>query len=474
MARVLLMDDDAELSQFLQEELEAQGHRVQCLERAERGPEVLAETPFDVVLLDNKMPGMSGIEFLEALRDRGLDVPVILMTGYSAPDTVIKAMNLGAVECVIKPDDFQTLVRELEPLIRKAPASIRPVKSVQGAAEAPPHPPDPVLIGKSKVMVEVYKLIGLFAASDNAVLILGETGTGKELVARGTHSNSPRKHRPFVALNCAAIPENLLESELFGHEKGAFTGAERRHIGKFEQANGGTLFLDEVGDMPLALQAKLLRVLEDQVIERVGGDNEPIKVNVRLLSATRRDLKAAIQAGKFREDLYYRLNVLKIELPPLRLRLEDLPDLAAYYLTRAAEDTGRPRPTELAPSALDKLRRYRWPGNVRELRNVIYRAFSVCRGSQVLPADLDFAAEGSAGQAAANGADEAAAALQKAICWAWDAGQPELWPRLRDLLERELLKTALDRLERNQTQVAERLDMARNTVSKRMQKYGLE
>jgi DNA-binding NtrC family response regulator len=465
VARILLIDDDAELRDFVREELEAQGHRVQCLERAERGPGVLAEAPFDVVLLDNKMPGMSGIDFLAALRGRGLDVPVILMTGYTVADTVIQAMKLGVIGCVIKSNDFQTLVRELEPLLRKAVTPPVP----PAPAEAPSHPADLVLIGKSKVMVEVYKLIGLFTDSDNAVLILGETGTGKELVAREIYSHSPRKHRPFVALNCAAIPDNLLESELFGHEKGAFTGADRRHVGKFEQANGGTLFLDEIGDMPLALQAKLLRVLEDQVFERVHG-NEPIKVNVRLLSATHRDLKAAIQAGKFREDLYYRLNVLKIELPPLRHRLEDLPELAAFYLARAAEGTGRPRPG-LADGTLEKLRGYRWPGNVRELRSVIYRAFRVCSGPEMLPADLGFDTA-----ATGDGADEAvaAAALQKAIDWAWDSGKPDLWPLLHDRLERELLKTALTRLDGNQTEVGKRLAMARGTVIKRMQQYGLK
>jgi DNA-binding NtrC family response regulator len=474
MARILLIDDDTDLSRFVQEELEAQGHRVQCLERAECGPRVLAEAPFDVVLLDNKMPGMSGIDFLAALRGRGLNVPVILMTGYSTSDTAIQAMNLGAFDYVAKPDDLQALTRELEPLIREALAITQPVKGVQVASGAPPHPADPVLIGKSKAMVKVYKLIGQFAGSEDAVLILGETGTGKELVARLIHSNSPRKHRPFVALNCTALNENLLESELFGHEKGAFTTAVKLRKGKIEHAHGGTLFLDEIGDMPLTLQAKLLRVLEYQEIERVGS-NDPIKVNVRLLSATHRNLKAAIQEGKFREDLFHRLNRVIIRLPPLRERVEDLPELATYYLARAAESTGRPLPT-LPDSTLEKLCGHSWRGNVRELQNVIYRAFGACRGSQVLPADLDFLGEEGAGRPVApgDGADGVVAALQKAICWAWDTEQPKLWPLLRDLLERELLKTALARLGGNQTQVAERLDMARGTVLKRIQEYGLK
>jgi DNA-binding NtrC family response regulator len=474
VARILLIDDDAELSYFVGMELEAQGHQVRCLERAECGPGALTETAFDVVLLDNKMPGMSGIDFLRALEERGLNVPVILMTGYSTSDTAVQAMNLGAFDYLIKPDDFQALVRELEPLIRATLTITQPVEPVQVASEASSHPDaGPVLVGKSKTMVEVYKLIGRFARSDDAVLILGETGTGKELVARAIHSNSPRKQRPFVALNCTALNENLLESELFGHEPGAFTGADKLRKGKFEYANGGTLFLDEIGDMPLALQAKLLRVLEYQEIERVGS-NEPIKVNVRLLSATHRDLEAAIQEGRFRRDLFHRLNRVTVRLPALSERLEDLPELVAYYLARAAQGTGRPRPA-VPDCTLEKLRAHRWPGNIRELQNVVYRAFGVCRGPQVLPGDLDFPADPSTASPTGSGdMHEAVAALRKAIAWAWEAELPKLWPLLRDLLERELLTYALTRLGGNQTHVAERLDMARGTVIKRMQEYGLK
>jgi DNA-binding NtrC family response regulator len=473
VASILLIDDDTDLSHYLRGELEARGHAVDCLDRAEHGPERLARTPFDLVLLDNKMPGMSGIDFLEALRGRGIEVPVILMTGYSTSDTAIRAMNLGAFDYVIKPDDFQSLFRELTPLIRGALEITRPVKAVRVAPAAQPRPPEgPTLVtGKSKAMVNVCKEIGLFARSEDAVLILGETGTGKELVARAIHTTSPRKDRPFVALNCTALNESLLESELFGHEAGAFTGADKLRKGKIEYASGGTLFLDEIGDMPLHLQAKLLRVLEYQEVERVGS-NEPIRVNVRVLSATHRDLEAAIQEGKFRRDLFHRLNRVTLRLPPLRERREDLGELVDYFLTRAAEATSRARPA-VAEATLDRLRAYHWPGNVRELQNVIFRAFGVCRGPQLLPAHLDFPAEPSE-KAAPAAEGEAIAGLHKAIAWAWDADRPNLWPLLRDLLERELLKVALERLGGNQTQVAERLDMARNTVIKRMQEYDLK
>ena len=471
MVRILLIDDDTDLTDFLRDELAALGHAVTCLERAKDGPELLTRTPFDLVLLDNRMPGMSGIEFLEALREQGTEVPVILMTSFSGSDTAIQAIMLRAFDYVVKPDDFQALLAELLPLIAKAVEITKPAKEVRVSAAAPPNPSaGPALVGgKSRAMVEVCKLIGRFARSDDAVLVLGETGTGKELVARAIHTNSPRKAKPFVALNCTAINENLLESELFGHEPGAFTSAAKLRKGKFEYADGGSLFLDEIGDMPLNLQAKLLRVLEYQEVERVGS-NEPIKVNVRLISATHRDLEAAIQAGQFRRDLFFRLNRVTIRLPPLRDRLEDLPELVAYFLGRAAEGSGQ-SPPAVAEGTLARLTAYPWPGNVRELQNVAFRAFGVCRGPQLLPEHLEFPAD----EARPAGSEEAALAdMHRAIEWAWDAHPSDLWSVLHDLLEREVLRVALARLGGNQTQVAERLGMARGTVIKRAEKYGLK
>src|SRR5437899_1117487 len=333
MARILLIDDDSDLSRFLQLDLKQRGHHVQCLERAERGPEILGQEEFDLVLLDNKMPGMSGIEFLAALQQRGLVVPVILMTGHATTNTAIQAMNLGAFDYVVKPLELGQLVDELEPLIAKALEIARPLKErVRLPGEtAPGDTSAAVLLGNSKPMQEVYKAIGRVAQSAAPVLIHGETGTGKELVAKAIHANSARGHKPFVALNCTALNENLLDDELFGHEPGAFTGADKLRKGRFEYANGGTLFLDEVGDMPPPLQAKLLRVLENQEVLRIGS-NEPIKVNVRLLSATHQDLEAAVAAKSFRQDLYFRLKVVTVKLPPLRQRREDIPLLAAHFV----------------------------------------------------------------------------------------------------------------------------------------------
>jgi two-component system NtrC family response regulator/two-component system nitrogen regulation response regulator GlnG len=319
-------------------------------------------------------------------------------------------------------------------------------------------------------MVEVFRQIGQFADSTDPVLIRGETGTGKELVAQAFHTNSRRKDKRFVDLNCTAINENLLESELFGHEPGAFTGADKLRKGKIEYAHGGTLFLDEIGDMPLHLQAKLLRVIEYQEVTRVGS-NEPIKVNVRLLSATHRDLEAAVAEGTFRRDLFFRLNRVTLRLPPLRERPDDLPELVGFFLTRAAEQANRRRPA-VSAAAMNRLRAHHWPGNIRELQNVVFRAFGVCRGAQILPEHLDFAAGPTDRKA---GGDDAAvrAGLRAAVDWAWDAGGP-IWERLHDLLEQEVLRAALTRLGGNQTEVADRLGLARGTVIKRIQKYGLK
>jgi DNA-binding NtrC family response regulator len=478
VAKILLIDDDFHLSEFLCADLARHGHEVHSLERAEPAPEVLAAArpPFRLVLLDNNLPGMSGIEFLEALQGRGVRVPVILMTGYDTSDAAIRATKLGAHDYVIKPDDFPSLSVKLEPIIREALAITEPLRQVPLPPEVPSRPTvGPSLVGKSEPMAAVYKLIGQFAPTDHAVLIQGETGTGKELVARALHTHSHRKDRVFLAINCAAIPETLLESELFGHEKGAFSSGDKLRKGKLEHADGGTIFLDEIGDMPLPLQAKLLRVLGSQEFERVGG-NETIRVNVRFVSATHRDLGEAIREGTFRPDLLHRLNLVTIRLPALRERLDDLPRLAAYFLARAAEEVGR-TPPALADSTLQVLRSHRWPGNVRELENVIKRAFGVCRGAQILPAHLpDFLSEAATALSSPlkGGSNEGVAGLRQAIRWAWESGQPELWPLLRDLLEKELLQFALTELEGNQSEVAQRLHVARGTVIARLKRYGLK
>jgi DNA-binding NtrC family response regulator len=475
VARILLIDDDVDLVEDLQQALGKAGHHVTCLERAETGPDLAARQEIDLVLLDNKMPGMSGIDFLGALRERGIGVPVILMTGCAGGDTALQAVLLGAFDYLEKPDDYGRLFAELTPLIHKALEIDwrSPVVRVNGEEAPAPRTSGPLMLGKSQAMREVAGRVRDVAASRAPVLILGETGTGKELVARAIHTHSPRKNEPFVALNCTALTETLLEDELFGHEKGAFTGANKLRKGLFEHASGGTLFLDEVGDMPASLQAQLLRVLENQEVKRIGG-NETIRVDVRVLSATHRNLEAAIRAETFREDLFYRLNGVTIRLPPLRERGEDLQLLSNHFLEKAAEGTGRRAPT-LHPAAWDRLRAHPWPGNIRELRSVLGRAVLTCHGSQILPDDLDIRRGGPAPACRTDVTeDEALAGLRQAIRWAWNSGAGNLWPRLQGLLERELLAHAAAELGGNKTQIGDRLAMSRGTVIQRLKGYGLE
>jgi DNA-binding NtrC family response regulator/tRNA A-37 threonylcarbamoyl transferase component Bud32 len=458
VARILLIDDDEDLTHYLDSELTERGHQVECLDLAESGPDLLAQGDYDLVLLDNRMPRMSGIEFLDAVQQRGLRVPVILMTSHATTDIAIQAMNLGAFDYVIKPFDLDELCRELEPLITRAAAITRAMKEhVRLPGQAAPDSArrvaaGPVLLGNSKSMLEVYKLIGRFARGAAAVLVLGETGTGKELVARAIHSNSPRKNKPFVVFDCNA-PDGAALDELFGHEAGAFPGADKLRKGSFEHANGGTLFLDKVSDLPLNLQAKVLHVLESREVHRRGG-REAIAVDVRLVAATRSDLDAAVREGRFREDLFYRLQEVTIRLPVLRERGADLQVLAEHFAIRAAEEAGRPTPTFLE-SAWEKLRGYSWSGNVRELQNVIRRAVLVSRGPHLAPADLDLGAAlpSSASQetAASRSHDrspggeeeEALTGLRQAIRWVLRSGRPNPSRLLHDLLDQELSRAML-------------------------------
>lgn len=483
MAKILLIDDDDQLRDYLERELTARGHVVKSLGSAEGVVGGIVEAKFDVVVLDRWMPRVDGMDFLKEIRANGIEIPVIVMTGESTPDTAIEAMKLGAFDYVIKPGDYQPLLHELEPVIEKAVKLTKPVKEVRVAPGTPSATEAGLELvgGKNKQMVEVYKLIAQFARGGDPVLIRGETGTGKELVARALHTNSPRKGKPFVALNCSAIPETLLESELFGHEANAFTGAKFRK-GKFEQVSGGTLFLDEIGDMPANLQAKLLRVLDQHEVERLGG-NESVKVDVRIVSATNRDLDVAIEEGRFRLDLFFRLNRVQIILPPLRDRLDDLPDLAKYFLNRAAEAAGRESPERgIACEAVARLKSYRWPGNVRELQNVIFRAFGVCRGAQLLPDHLELPIDGPAKPDPHGGSERAAkpepateeeaiAALWWAVTWAFDTDRPKIWDLLHNHLRRELIKTALERSGGNKTEAAALLDISWNTLSKHIKEH---
>ena len=369
-AHLLLLDDDpAGLAEQLHRAFPAPGYRVQV---AGSGPgglgHVHANSP-DVVVLDPGLSEPSGLETYRQIRRIDPRVPVIFVNGVKRADAAIEAMKQGAYDFLLKPVDPPVLRR----VVGEALEAARRLREPAAAAESPPaEDRGDAIIGRCPAMIEVYKAIGRVAAQNVPVLITGESGTGKELVARAIYQHSARAQAPFLAINCAAIPEALLESELFGHEKGAFTGAERRRIGKFEQCDGGTLFLDEIGDMSLATQAKVLRLLQEQAFERVGG-NETVRTDVRLIAATHRDLEAWAAQGKYRSDLYYRLGVFTIHLPPLRERGDDLPMLVQHYVRRFSRELGK-EVREVSPEAMERLREYPWPGNIRELQSVLKQA----------------------------------------------------------------------------------------------------
>ncbi len=381
MANLLLIDDDPDLlPDQMRQVFPAPAHRVEIAPTGSEGLERARDGRPDVILLDLRLPDQSGLDVLKQLRQIDARIPVVLVTVARSADAAIEAMRQGAYDYLLKPLDLQKLDRVLGEALKVARLMREPAVVVG----TPPDDDQPgeAIVGSCPAMQEVYKAIGRVADQTFPVLITGESGTGKELVARAIYQHSPRAKAPFLALNCAAIPEALLESELFGHEKGAFTGAERRRIGKFEQANGGTLLLDEIGDMPLPAQAKVLRVLQEQAFERVGG-SETIRTDVRLIAATHRNLKAWSDEGKFRLDLYYRLGVFTIHLPPLRERGDDLELLVQFYLRRVSRDLGR-EVREVAPEALERLRAYPWPGNMRELQSVLKQA--LLRGPRPGPA----------------------------------------------------------------------------------------
>jgi two-component system nitrogen regulation response regulator GlnG len=430
------------------------------------GLKQIAADPADVVLLDLSMPDLSGLEVYKRLREIDARIPVIFITATSTAETAIEAMRQGAYDYLFKPVDLRQLekvVSEALELSRRMrePASVGEPSSDEANGDA--------IIGRSPAMREVYKAIGRVADQKVIVLITGESGTGKELVARAIYQHSERAKAPFLAINCAAIPESLLESELFGHEKGAFTGADRRRIGKFEQCNGGTIFLDEIGDMPLATQGKILRLLQDQKFERLGG-NQTIQTDVRLIAATNRDLKSWSEGGKFRPDLYYRLSVFTIRLPPLRERAEDLPLLIEFYLRRFNRELGR-EIRELDPRAMQQLRAQPWAGNVRELQSVLKQALLRAKGTVLLPeflAELDGQERTSGSSPLGNDFD-----FTSFIRTRLDAGSKDLHTEAHLELDRILLPAALRFADGNQLHAAKILGIARQTLRNRLRELGL-
>ncbi len=392
-ARVLVVDDEPVLLKALESLLVRKGHAVTAVDSPIVATQRLAQEDFDVALLDVKMPDLSGIELLTAVKHRRPEVEVIMMTGHATVETALAAVKAGAYDYLTKPfDDVELVARVVAKAAERKQLFDRNRQLETALREREAGTAADGMVGNSAPIREVTRMVDAVAYSAATVLVTGESGTGKELVARALHARSPRKGHPFVALNCGALTETLLESELFGHVKGAFTGAQRDQKGLFDAADGGTIFLDEIGDIPLATQVRLLRVLQEGEIKRVGSADS-VKVDVRIIAATHRDLPKLVKAGKFREDLFYRLNVINIPLPALRERVEDIPLLAHHFLRRYAERLAK-KVRALSPEAIELLCGYRWPGNVRELENAVERAVVLCRGEVITPADLPPAVTG--------------------------------------------------------------------------------
>lgn len=451
---ILVVDDDDAHRGMLRTMLRSWGYTVEEAADGDNAVALVHEKAFDVVLTDVRMTRMDGISALKGILAYNPALPVVLMTAYSSVETAVEALRLGAYDYLIKPLDFEALRHTLEQAIEHSRLSVENRELRRQLTDAAARPD---ILGRSQAIKDMLQIISTVAPTEATVLITGESGTGKELVARALHEGSARAARPLVTVNCAALAENLLESELFGHEKGSFTGADRRREGRFMQANGGTLFLDEIGEMPLPLQAKLLRALQQREVQRVGSDT-PITVDVRVLAATNRDLRREAAEKRFREDLYFRLNVISIEVPSLCRRSEDIPLLAAHFLQRFAE-RNRKNIKGFAPQALDSMLRYSWPGNVRELENAVERAVILCNGDLITGRELPASVVGAPAAATAAAVPE---------------GDISLAGLSLDTVEHRAIEETLRQTGDNKSEAARRLGITRATLHNKLRKYGLE
>jgi DNA-binding NtrC family response regulator len=456
MAKILVVDDEESIIWIFRRLVEGMGHLFLSSATAEKALEIARAEQPEMVFMDVKLPGMDGLTALEEVRRLCARAKFVVMTAHGSLDTAVRAVKLGAVEYLSKPVDLDR-ARSLIDLALKGATVSREIERLRGGPAGMSG-----IIGKSGVMQEVFKKVAAVAPSDVNVLLVGESGTGKELLARAVHYNSARVNGPFEAINCASIPETLLESELFGHERGAFTGAVRQKPGKFEVASGGTVFLDEIGEVSLLAQVKLLRFLEERRFERVGG-TEPVAVDVRIIAATNQNLEERVREGRFREDLYFRLNVVKIEIPPLRDRREDIPVLVAYFLDLA-------RGAGITPETMEMLRNHGWPGNVRELRNAIERGVVLARGGPIRPEHLP---EGILSPRPV-GETDVEAQIRGLVDKLAAQGPPgELFRSVEARWEKALIRRALEMNGGNQVKTAELLGINRMTLRKKMEQYGL-
>jgi DNA-binding NtrC family response regulator len=446
--KILIVEDEAKMRRLLELNLGEDGITTLSAEDAETGLKLLRENGIDLVVTDLKLPGMGGLEFLQAVKRQNAALPVVVMTAFGSVETAVEAMKAGASDYVLKPFSLaeMRLVIHKELDVRKLREENRSLREALGQRYTHPN-----VVARSAQMQQVLSTVEQVAATNSTVLLGGESGVGKDLIARAIHEKSKRASGPFIKINSTAIPENLLESELFGYEKGAFTGANASKPGKFELADKGTLFLDEIGDVPPATQVKLLRVLQEREFERLGG-TRTIKVDVRLIAATNRDLREALEQGTFREDLYYRLNVVPIDMAPLRERKQDIPDLVNLFIAKFSRDSGK-QVEGISPEAMQVLMSHHWPGNVRELQNIIERACTLSKGNILQVADIHLDIRPNK---AGNGADN----------FLPEGMTLEQW-------EDEMIKEALKRANGNKSQAARLLGLSRNALRYRLSKIGI-
>ena len=467
--RILVADDEESIRFVLRESLEGEGHVVEEASDGEAATQALSASEFDLAFLDIRMPGASGLDVLEQIRATGTQTAIVIITAQNTMDNAVEAMKRGALDYLVKPFSLAEVVALAERASSRQ-ALQREVRELRREVGRGVSPGGERLVGSSAALLDIFKTVGKVAVRNVPVLITGESGTGKELVARALHAASPRSEAPFVAVNAAAIPRELLESELFGHERGAFTGAISARLGRFREATGGTLFLDEIGDMPVELQAKLLRVLQSGEVIPVGG-RDPVHVDVRVITATHRDLDRAVKEGSFREDLLYRLRVVPIAIPPLRERESDIGTLAAHFVERYGTELAS-QEMSMSPSANVYLEQYEWPGNVRELENAIKRALVLATTSVLSPEDFRFLEESGVPEPeGASLTDLVKESVRSALS---EPAPKEIHRLLLEKVEKPLIQTVLRHTDGNQIRAAALLGINRNTLRKKIVDLGID
>jgi nitrogen regulation protein NR(I) len=473
MAKILVVDDEEKICFAFEQFLSQKGYQTFVASNGPDALEIVAGQAPDIVFLDVCLPGVNGLEILEEIKRRDVNCAVVVMTAYSSMDTTIKAIQMGAYEYLTKPIDLDQIETIIANILRRREVTALPkVEKLSGRLE---HEPNEI-IGNSAVMQGIFKMIGLLTTNDVTVLIEGESGVGKELVAQAIHYKGGRRNRPFVAVNCGAMPASLLESELFGHEKGAFTGADSRKIGKFEYAAEGTIFLDEIGDLELPLQIKLLRVLQEKQLVRVGG-LEWIPVRARVITATNKNLYEEVKAGNFRSDLYYRLQLITLRVPPLRERKEDIPVLIEHFISRSNRELGK-AVRGVESSALDRLTAYDWPGNVRELGNVVKRAAILTKGDTLGIDSLEFSERSGETEETYFDLGQVEKRTREWFKKGLKSGKHEqpsdLYRGIMSAVEKTLIQEALQMYGGNQVKASSFLGMNRATLRKKMEEYHLK